>query len=204
MEPRDRILKGAADLFFKAGIKSITMNDIAGYLGMSKKTIYQYFSDKGAIVHEIAENHIQRDELAICSLVKTSDSVMNQIVNILKCSEEIMGSVNPVIFFDLQKYHPKTWALFEAFKANVVIKNLEVLLATGIQEGYIRPEIDVRVLSRLRVNEVTMGFDQGIFPSKDFNNGHVQRILMEHFIYGLCTTKGYESIQNYNLTAKTG
>lgn len=200
MEARERILKGAEDLFFKAGIKSITMNDIAGHLGMSKKTIYEFFSDKSAIVHEIAKNHIKRDELEICSMVKTSGSVMNQIINILKCSEDIMGNVNPVIFFDLQKYHPATWALFESFKTDVVIKNLEIMLTKGIQAGYIRPDIDVRVLSRLRVNEVDMGFDPVIFPSKDFSNGNVQRMLMEHFLYGLCTAKGYESLEQYNQT----
>lgn len=197
MEQKERILKGAEELFFKAGIKSITMNDIAGHLGMSKKTIYQFFSDKGSIVHEIAQNHIQRDQLEICNMVKASVNVMDQIINILKCSEEIMGNINPVIFFDLQKYHPGTWALFESFKTNVVIKNLEVILNRGILEGYIRPEIDVRVLSRLRVNEIELGFDPGIFPSKDFNNGDVQSMLMEHFIYGICTAKGYESLEQY-------
>lgn len=202
MEPRDRVLKGAEELFFKAGIKSITMNDIAGHIGMSKKTIYQFFSDKNQIVYEIAKNHIEKDQLEIDEMMKSTTNVMEQIVCMLKCSAEVVGNVNPVIFFDLQKYHPETWALFEAFNINTMIKNLEITLEKGIRQGYIRSEIDVSILARLRVGEVDMGFDQNIFPSKDFNIGNVQMMLMEHFIYGICTAKGYESFIQYQQTVK--
>lgn len=200
MSQKERILTDSLDLFLKAGIKSVTMDDIARHLGMSKKTIYQIFKDKNELVTELVKKRIQEDEDEMCGIIKQSTNVIEAMLNMMKCSEEMLSRINPIIIHDLQKYHSEAWKEFQNFKAGVLVRILEDLLAKGITEGYIRPDIDVKILARMRMNQVEMGFNQELFPIAEFNPWKVQTQFLEHFNYGICTLEGYKLLNQHKYT----
>src|ERR1700712_212654 len=142
----DRIIQGGEDLFLTAGIKSVTMDDIAKHLGMSKKTIYQFFKDKNELVIALVKKKLQEDEDQMCAIIDKAGNVIEEMINMMKCSEEIFSRINPIVIHDLQKYHPDAWTQFQNFKADVIVHTLEELLTKGIQQGYIRPDIDVKIM----------------------------------------------------------
>ena len=193
----DRVIQGAEDLFLQAGIKSVTMDDIAKHLGMSKKTIYHFFSDKNDLVMALVNKKIADDECQILKIIEDSSNVIEEMINMMKCSEEIFSRINPIVVHDLQKYHPDGWAIFQKFKADFLVKTLEDLLTKGIAQGFIRPEVDVKILAKMRVNQVEMGFNQSIFPVAQFSTWKVQYQLLEHFNYGICTIKGHKLLNQY-------
>ncbi|MGY4536417.1 AcrR family transcriptional regulator [Mucilaginibacter sp. UYNi724] len=193
----DRIILGAEELFLTAGIKSVTMDDIARHLGMSKKTIYHSFSDKNELVIALVEKKLKEDECQIAVIINTSSNVIEEMINMMKCSEEIFGRINPIVIHDMQKYHPDAWVKFQDFKADVIIKTLEELLIKGITQGFIREDVDVKILAKMRVNQVEMGFNTLIFPVSQFSPWKVQYQLLEHFNYGICTLKGHELLDKY-------
>ncbi|RWY54190.1 TetR/AcrR family transcriptional regulator [Mucilaginibacter gilvus] len=197
MSQEERIIKGALDLFLQAGIKSVTMDDIARHLGMSKKTIYQYFGDKNELVVALVTARLQEDEREMNAIMESSSNVIEEMIKMMKCSEDILSRVNPIVFHDMQKYHPEAWQEFQRFKAEVIINKLEELLLKGISQGFIRDDIDVKILATMRVNQVEMGFNTQIFPIAHFNSWKVQVQLLEHFNYGICTMKGHELLDNY-------
>ncbi|MEO7212164.1 TetR/AcrR family transcriptional regulator [Mucilaginibacter sp.] len=197
MSQEERIIKGALDLFLQAGIKSVTMDDIARHLGMSKKTIYQYFGDKNELVVALVKSRLQEDEREMNAIMESSANVIEEMIKMMKCSEDILSRVNPIVFHDMQKYHPEAWQEFQRFKAEVIISKLEELLLKGISQGFIRDDIDVKILATMRVNQVEMGFNTQIFPIANFNSWKVQVQLLEHFNYGICTIKGHELLDNY-------
>lgn len=193
----ERIIQGGEELFLQAGIKSVTMDDIAKHLGMSKKTIYHFFNDKNDLVIALVKKKLEEDECQINDIIQNSANVIEEMINMMKCSEEIFSRINPIVIHDMQKYHPNAWAEFQKFKADVLVKTLEELLTKGIQQGFIRPDIDVRILAKMRVNQVEMGFNTNIFPIAQFNTWKVQFQLLEHFNYGICTIKGHELLNQY-------
>jgi AcrR family transcriptional regulator len=197
MSQIDRIIQGGEELFLTAGIKSVTMDDIAKHLGMSKKTIYQFFKDKNELVIALVKKKLQEDEDQICSLIAKSENVIEEMINMMKCSEEIFSRINPIVIHDLQKYHPDAWKHFQNFKADVIVHTLELLLTKGIHQGYIRPDIDVKIMARMRVHQVEMGFNASIFPVAEFSTWKVQYQLLEHFNFGICTLKGYKLLNEY-------
>lgn len=197
MSQEERIIKGALDLFLQAGIKSVTMDDIAKHLGMSKKTIYHFFSDKNELVVKLVKNRLQEDEDQINAISESSANVIEEMIDMMKCSEEIFSRMNPIVFHDLQKYHPEAWQEFLNFKAVVIVKKLEELLIKGMQQGFIRKDVDVKILATMRVNQVEMGFNTNIFPIAQFNSWKVQVQLLEHFNYGICTLKGHKLLDQY-------
>jgi AcrR family transcriptional regulator len=197
MSQKERILTDSLDLFLKAGIKSVTMDDIAKHLGMSKKTIYQFFKDKNELVTELVKRRIQEDEDQMCDIIKQSTNVIEAMLNMMKCSEELLSRINPIIIHDMQKYHSEAWKEFQNFKTGVLVRILEDLLAKGITEGYIRPDIDVKILARMRMNQVEMGFNQELFPVAEFSPWKVQTQFLEHFNYGICTLEGYKLLNQH-------
>jgi AcrR family transcriptional regulator len=197
MSQEERIIKGALDLFLQAGIKSVTMDDIARHLGMSKKTIYQFFGDKNELVVALVKDRLKEDERQINEIISSSANVIEEMINMMKCSEDIFSRINPIVFHDMQKYHPDAWQEFLDFKAGVIINKLEELLIKGMNQGFIRDDIDVKILATMRVNQVEMGFNTQIFPIAHFNSWKVQVQMLEHFNYGICTIKGHELLDKY-------
>ncbi len=197
MTQTDRIIEGGEELFLKAGIKSVTMDDIAKHLGMSKKTIYQFFKDKNELVIALVKKKLQDDEDQMCAIISKSGNVIEEMINMMKCSEEIFSRINPIVIHDMQKYHPEAWKHFQNFKAEVLVHTLEELLTKGIKQGYIRPDIDVKIIARMRVSQVELGFNINIFPVAEFSTWKVQYQFLEHFNYGICTLKGYKLLNQY-------
>jgi AcrR family transcriptional regulator len=193
----ERIVQGGEELFLKAGIKSVTMDDIAKHLGMSKKTIYQFFKDKNELVVALVKKKLKDDEDMMCEIISKSGNVIEEMINMMKCSEDIFSRINPIVIHDLQKYHPDAWKQFQNFKAEVLVHTLEELLTKGIKQGYIRPDIDVKIIARMRVSQVEMGFNTDLFPVGEFSTWKVQYQFLEHFNYGICTLKGYKLLNQY-------
>jgi AcrR family transcriptional regulator len=193
----ERIIQGAEELFLTAGIKSVTMDDIARHLGMSKKTIYQFFKDKNELVIGLVKKKLKDDEDQMCAIISQSGNVIEEMINMMKCSEEIFSRINPIVIHDMQKYHPQAWAQFQNFKADVLVRTLEELLTKGMKQGYIRPDIDVKIIARMRVSQVELGFNIKLFPVSEFSTWKVQYQFLEHFNYGICTLKGYKLLNEY-------
>src|SRR5271156_6303064 len=92
----ERIIEGSLELFLTAGIKSVTMDDIAKHLGMSKKTIYQFFKDKNELVLALVKKKLQQDEDQMCAIIGKSGNVIEEMINMMKCSEEMFSRINPI------------------------------------------------------------------------------------------------------------
>lgn len=197
MEPKDRILKGAEELFFKYGIKSITMDDIAKHLAISKKTIYQYYSDKNEMLEVLMKNKMKTNQLEFEQLAKNSENVIEEVFAIMKHMGNMFSQMNPNFFYDLQKYHPATWNLFKQFKEECVEQMVEDSVKRGIKQGFVRTDINTRVIARLRMEEIEMGFNPQTFPPDKFKIIEVQLALLEHFLHGICTLKGHKLINKY-------
>ena len=193
----ERIIAGGEELFLSAGIKSVTMDDVAKHLGMSKKTIYQFFKDKNELVIALVKKKLQEDEDQMAAIISKSANVIEEMINMMKCSEEIFSRINPIVIHDMQKYHPDAWKQFQNFKADVLVRTLEELLSKGIKQGYIRPDIDVKIIARMRVSQVEMGFNVNLSPASEFSPWKVQYQFLEHFNYGICTLKGYKLLNQY-------
>lgn len=197
METKQRILNAAFELFFRYGIKSVTMDDIAKHLSISKKTIYQFFRDKDEIVHTLMLEKLEEDKKEFTAISQASQNVVEEVFGFMRHMSTILGRINPNIFYDLQKYHPRTWELFHSFRNDFSLKQVEEALLRGIRDGLVRPDVDVKTLAVLRTEEIDMGFNPKIFPPDKFKMLDVQLALTEHFLYGVCTLKGHKLINKF-------
>lgn len=173
------------------------MDDIAKHLSMSKKTIYQFFRDKDEVVHTLMETSLKKDRDDFRAIAENAVNVVEEVFEMMKKLNEIFSTVNPNIFYDLRKYHPQTWDLFHKFKTEFVLEQVENSLEKGKRDGLVRADINSKLLSRLRGEEIDMGFNPAIFPPDKFRILDVQIAFVEHFLYGICTLKGHKLINKH-------
>ena len=112
-------------------------------------------------------------------------------------TQEMFAEMNPSVLYDLQKYHPAAFKKFHEFKYTFLYKVITSNLERGIKEELYRPEIDVDVMARLRIESVMLPFNADVFPNNRTHLIHIEQQIFEHFLYGLVTAKGQKLIQKY-------
>lgn len=197
MSIEERILVEAGELFFRHGIRTITMDDIANKLGMSKKTIYQYYKDKNLLVQSLTDRLLKEQKDQMDEIRKRTDDPILEILHHLDNFSDFISKINPNLFFDLQKYHPHAWYSFKLFKEECIIGTVEENLRRGIEAGLYRPELNVQILSRLRVEEVDWAFTNKIYDGNKFTIVEVQKALIDHFLHGIVSIKGFNLIEKH-------
>src|ERR1700710_2495284 len=134
MEVKERILLKAADLYMRYGIRSITMDEIATQLGISKKTIYQFFTDKDDMVMAVIDQEIQKNETDCIQFRDHAENAVHQIFLALESLEEMLKYTNPLMLYDLEKHHPRSYVKLREYKYRFLYKVLLENLQTGIAE----------------------------------------------------------------------
>lgn len=181
----------------KYGIRSVSMDDIARHLSMSKKTLYQYVKDKEELVLSATKAHMEVEMAEYGDVKKNADNAIDELVGVNKCMRNDFRDMNPSLLFDLHKYHPTAWQEWLNFK-NIYIRNhVASNLRRGIREGYFRKELDPEIIASLRVEQVQMAFDESIFPRDKISLRDLQIMLFDHFVHGILTEKGKVIYKEY-------
>lgn len=197
---RKKILKGAESLFMKYGVRSISMDDIARHLSVSKKTLYQHFEDKEDIVTMASQSHVEAMSQQFEEIRLSSKNSIDELAKISVCLKQNTEEINPSLLFDLRKYHPRAWAVWLNHKNKFVRDSVVRNLKQGIEEGYFRTEINMEVIATIRLELVQLPFDEEVFPPSQFKLAEVQVQIFDHFVYGLLTEKGRKLYQKYKET----
>lgn len=197
MEVKDRILLKAHELFNRYGIRSVSMDDIAAQLGMSKKTLYQYCTDKDELVSTVFTAMMEHSRQKCLVYSQAAENPVHEIFLAFDMVREMFTDMNPSLLFDLEKYHPSTFKKFRDFKNGFLYQMIRTNIENGIKEEVYRPEIDVDVLTKYRIHSIMLSFNSEVFPNNRTHLVHIEQQLVEHFLYGLTTPKGQKLIQKY-------
>lgn len=189
------IIEQAFKLFMRNGIKSMTMDDVATQLHMSKKTLYEHFTDKNDLV-ERAVKHVstqQREHIeAIC---RRGHNAIDELMEVNLFVAGMVGRMHPSIHFDLEKYHPAAWKYLLASKQaeiyDCTVRNME----KGIAEGLYREDLNVPVIARIYISRFDMCFDGELFPPHEHSFSEVLHEQFRYHVRGIASRKGLEYLE---------
>ena len=189
-EKIDRILSESLRLFMKNGIRSISMDDIAKELGMSKKTIYQYVANKTELVQMVLD-YMREKESNIC--IDGDISKMNAIDVLLAVSQNVsrqMKDFNPINAYELQKYYPTIFREFILKKRDHVFQQVKQNFAQGIAEGIYRNDLDIDLVARLYIQKLVDVHDPEFLSSVNFGFEKVFQVMFDNHIRGIANAEG--------------
>jgi len=197
MEPKERISFKAHELFMQYGFRAVSMDDIANNLGMSKKTLYQYFSDKDELVDEVVQAHITVMQTDCIGSRKDAKDAVHEILIIMERVIEQLSNMNPIVLHDLARFHFKAYNKFKEHKDKFLAKIIRENIEWGKKEELYRSDINTDVMAKFRLESMMIPFNISIYPPVKYNLAELSGQIMEHFLYGLSTIKGHKLIQKY-------
>lgn len=180
---RIRIVQTATDLFHKKGYRSMTLSELSAQLGMSKKTLYVYFSGKEQIAAAVLEITMAAISARIDESTRQAGDPLHLLRDTLYGVKQEIVKLNPMFLEDIQKYIPELWDRIEAFRAGQ-LTFIEKLLVQAQQAGLIR-NVDPRVAAVL-MSESVQTFLRPDFASKHgFTTIDAAETLLVMFTEGL-------------------
>jgi AcrR family transcriptional regulator len=197
MEVKERILAKAADLFMRYGIRSITMDEIATQLGISKKTIYQFFTDKDEMVAAVIDQEITKNEKECLELRDHAQDAVHQVFMALESFEEMLKYTNPLMMYDLEKHHPRSFRKIREYKYQFLYQTIVDNLQWGIDGGIYRRDIVIDIAAKARIETAFMVFNVDVFPHTRYRMMEVNYELSLLFLYGVVNDNGKLLIEKY-------
>ena len=197
METKERILVKAHELFNRYGLRSVSMDDIASQLGISKKTVYQFFTDKDELVDAVFTSVMDDNKTRCVQCGKGAENAIHDLFSAFDMMQEMLANLNPSVLFDMEKYHPKTFKKFQDYRNGFLYSMLRANIERGISEDLYRPDIDVDIMTRYRLHSIMLAFNPDIFPNNRTQLVLIEQQLLEHFLHGLGTAKGEKLIEKY-------
>lgn len=189
-EKLERILSESLRLFKKNGIRSVTMDDVSKELGMSKKTIYQYFANKTELVEQVLSLMLTR-ESTVC--LSEDERKMNAIDILLAVSRNVskqMKDLNPINAFELQKYYPVLFREFVNRKREHVFEQVKKNFTQGIAEGIYRDDLNVELVTRLYIQKLEDVHNPEFLESVNFGFEKVFEVMFDNHIRGIANAEG--------------
>lgn len=193
----NRILFKARDLMTRHGVKHVTMDDIASQLGISKKTIYQFYKDKEAVVMAVVNLELEEQSLKCQKTQDIAENAVHEMFMILEDIQQMFKNMNPMTMNELAKYFPEAFARIQNHKDEFMHRIIKTNLIKGIEQGVYRNEIDPEILSIYRLETSFVPFNTQLYPFSKFDIGKVTLQIIENFIYGVMSIKGIELMEQY-------
>ena len=197
MDVKERIKQKADELYRRYGIKSVTMDEIANQLGVSKKTIYHSFSDKNELVDEVIVDMLRFNKECCQRYKSNSQNAVDEIFQALDMLQVIFDNMNPSILFDIERNYPATYKKFKEYKYKYLFELVKDNIERGIREELYRPEINIDVVAKVRLETMMLPFDERLFPKNKFSMVMLHQQLIEYFLFGIASLKGYKLILKY-------
>ncbi len=197
METKERILIKARELFRLYGIRAVTLDEIASILGISKKTIYLSFEDKDALVDAVMMEEFDCNYQDCMNCSAKAKNAIDEIFILMENMDEDFRSLNPIVIFDMKKFHHKTFEKFQTHMHQNLMQMVAANLKRGIAEGYYREDLDIEIISRFRMSSMWLLFDPEVFPPQKFELSKIFREISELFLQGLVNSKGQKTIEKY-------
>ncbi len=196
MEILEKILSTSAELFAQYGFKTITMDDISRRAGISKKTLYQHYSNKEEVVNESIAWYKNQMTAQCHGILGGAANAVEAMVKIIAFFDANHRNINPTAMIELNKFYPDAFRTFR----KLIEEDVEMMKANieqGIQEGYYRPELDADLMARYRMETSLLVFQPNLMVNDRAKFIQVLMDVNEHFMYGLMTVRGIELYKEY-------
>jgi len=181
----------------KYGIKSISMDDIAKDLGMSKKTIYQFVSNKDNLVLDVLMSHSKEEKEIVQQIKITAKNAIEEMAYIARYVLQHMRKMKPTLIHDLKKYHIRSWNYLNKNHFAFIEETIQNNILRGKKESLYRSNIDELIHSKIYVSMSRIMVDEDVFPSQQFNKGDVYENFLIYHMNGLMNEEGRKELNKY-------
>jgi AcrR family transcriptional regulator len=194
---KEKIIRKSEELFLTLGFKSITMDDIANAMGISKKTIYTHFSNKTELVEVVTFSTLDEIYKGIDKINETSTNPIQELYEIKMFVMNYLKNEKVSPQYQLKKYYPKIYDLLKIKQFEKMHSCVKDSLKMGVDTHLFRSDIDLEFISRMYFSGMNGIRDIKVFPDVIFDKNYVFESYLEYHLRAIVTSKGLNLLNNY-------
>jgi AcrR family transcriptional regulator len=194
---KDKIIQKAAELFLNYGFKSVTMDDIANEMGISKKTIYVHFSNKTKLVETVTFSLFEVICDGIDGICDASANPIEELYDIKMFVMNYLKNEKSSPQYQLKKYYPPIFEHLRIRQFEKMHESVKESLIKGVDTKLFRSNIDVDFISRMYFNGMTGIKDEAIFPKDKFEMDYLMESYLEYHLRAIVTEKGFKILNQF-------
>ncbi|WP_347373813.1 TetR/AcrR family transcriptional regulator [Aequorivita sp. Q41] len=194
---KEKIIQKATDLFLKLGFKSVTMDDIANEMAISKKTIYTHFENKTSLVKECTSSILTSITTGIDEICFLEHNPIEELFEIKKFVSHKLENDNSTTHYQLQKYYPEVYESLKETQFDKMMECTRKNLQKGIEMGLYRKNMNVDLVARFYFVGVHGIKDQNLFPIEEFSSKFITQEYLEYHLRGIVTIEGFQTLNNF-------
>jgi TetR/AcrR family transcriptional regulator, cholesterol catabolism regulator len=192
----DEIISAIRDIYAMYGIKSVTMDDLARELGVSKKTLYEHFNDKEEVVRKVIDLIIADHQSAYESIInQPGNNAIDELLLLSRFITEHLKSLNPSLSYDLKKYYPGVWNHLVNYKSKTVFEQIMANIRKGVKEGLFRENLKYEIIAHVYVSRMELFSPGGLPELEAYTFQDIFRTLFEYHVRGISNERGQRHLE---------
>ena len=195
METKDEILSRVVDLYLKYGIKSVTMDDVARELGISKKTLYQLVKNKSELVEMAMEFENNRAHECFQEVISAGQNAIDELMEVSRFVTVHMRTNSAALDYDLRKYFPENFRKRNQKKREMMYQSVLENMRKGKEQGIFREELNEEIIAKLHVQRMESMHESSLFTAVGMTTGKVFKEVFIYHIRGIANEKGIEYLK---------
>lgn len=192
---KETILKKAGEIFLKYGFKSVTMDDIANELGISKKTIYKYYKNKEVLVDEAACYFHENMHNTINNICALGYNAIQENYEIKKTFKDMFKNSDDSPMYQLEKYYPTTYKKIIYNEFSVFKECITNNLLKGIQENIYRRDINLELITKFYLSLMLSVHDVSLYTYNKNTMNQLEMHVLEYHTRAIATEKGLQVLE---------
>tara|TARA_Y100000746_G_C15280371_1_gene357392 strand:+ start:86 stop:691 length:606 start_codon:yes stop_codon:yes gene_type:complete len=195
MEQFNRIIESTLNLFLREGVKSVNMDDISSFMGISKKTLYKYVNNKADLVEKAFRLYQYRILGMISNIQEKNENAIDELFEIDEKLCLMLKNRPPRLINNLKKYYPNVWEILDEIKKKHLFTCITENMDRGKEQGLYRNEVNSNIIAKLMMNTVDALVDDATFPLTQYD---FKSLLEENRVYhirGIASDKGIKYLE---------
>ena len=190
------IIIKVSEIYLKYGIKSVTMDDVARELGISKKTLYLYFKDKDDLVKKVVDYHMDLQHECMKSFTFENVNAIEELLMVSKFISNFMKQINPSVTYDIQKYYPEIWKSIVSDRMDHIFKQIKDNMKRGIKEGLYRKDLNIEIIARIYLFRIDAAKTLDLITENKYTYEEIFNTFFNYHIRGIANQNGIEYLES--------
>lgn len=195
-DKRQEIVEKVKELYKTYGIKSVTMDDAAHHLAISKKTLYQFFQDKDELVSSVVECDFEQKNLET-SLDSSTLNAIEEVFEYYKMQIKLIKDHKPSFIYDLRKYYPEIYSKVQQRMRDRILSNTNANIQKGKSEGIYRNDLDEEIISRLNLMRIEGIMNGEFFQPGEGMSQHLFTEIYKYHMHAIVNDAGRKILEKH-------
>lgn len=184
---KQRVIEHARERFFAAGFSKVTMDELSQDLGISKKTMYQYFESKEELLNAVIDWQVEEMSGKMKNILSSPDDFISKLYTMWTAVGRMACHVSKQMLDDVRRHRPDLWKRIEEMRKQIIQDSMGRMVDEGVQRDLVRSDVNKEVMILMYISSVQGVVNPDILTNNSFSTEEALKTILRVFLDGILT-----------------